>query len=141
MSSEILFDLLDYDGPYPRAWIPKPGEKLLGVVDGFAIWDSGFGPYPIVIVLADDGEVCAVHAAALGLRAELDRERPRVGERVAFRYSGRSRTEKASHLWRVVVQRDRFPSGGSNTSNGAEEDAWDQLLDPDAQLSSDTLGD
>jgi hypothetical protein len=70
------------------AWTPKPGEALIGRIVGFAIWDAGWGPYPIVVVERDDGESVAVHAQRRVLSSELAKLQPVADEPIAIRYDG-----------------------------------------------------
>ena len=70
------------------AWTPRPGERLIGQVVGFATWDAGWGRYPIVVVDVDDGQRVAVHAQRRVLAAELARLQPVAGDRIAIRYDG-----------------------------------------------------
>jgi hypothetical protein len=94
------------DEPEPEVWQPKDEPVLTGVVESISMRPGRDGkpPYPVVVVLGEDGRRrvwMAWHSVAKSRLAEL---RPRVGERLGVKYLG-SHATKGYELYKVVVDR------------------------------------
>jgi hypothetical protein len=96
--------IADRLGEFPEAWRPEPGEKLVGVVVELGDRDGGFGDYPVVAVLGEDGEEYAVHAFHTVLRNEVAKQRPAVGDRIGIAYHGKD-AAKGYEKYRVIVEK------------------------------------
>jgi hypothetical protein len=98
------------DRGFPEAWKPAPGDKLVGTVTEVGERDGGFGSYPIIGVLTDDGDEFSVHAYHTVLRNEVAQQRPRVGDRIGIAYHGKKDDgEKGYERYRVIVEHQAQP--------------------------------
>lgn len=112
-------DLLD-EVPETDAqpWIPEEeGEGIEGVVvekdeipDQFAV-ESGEQTYPMLIIRDKDDELWAIHGMRSGLRREIKKRDPQVGDLFAVKYLGERELRKGKfagkpfHLYRSAVRR------------------------------------
>ena len=75
-------------------WQPVEGETLAGRIIDIDIGEGAYGPYPIVVIEMDTGQVANVHAFHDLLRSKLKSRGAQVGEKVAIipgaRRQGRS---------------------------------------------------
>ena len=92
-------------GSFSEAWKPKMGDKLIGKVVGLDERVSDFypEPYPIVVVLTDEGQERSFHAFHTVPRRELASQRPVVGDRIGIAYHGKHE-EKGYEQYRIVVE-------------------------------------
>jgi hypothetical protein len=114
---------------FPEPWKPAPGDKLIGTVVEVGERASDFGgSYPIVTVLADDGREVTFHAFHTVAKAELARQRPAVGDRLAVKYFGRDE-ERGYERYRVLVEKavatPATPDWDKMAAEAAEEAAED----------------
>lgn len=73
----------------PEAWMPEPGEMLVGLVVDIGVRTSAFGKYPAVVIRTDDvGAEYTFHAFRTVAKSELVRARPVVGDRIGILYIG-----------------------------------------------------
>ena len=97
-----------------EAWRPKQGEKLIGTVLELSKRETEFSdePYPLVVVLTDEGREFAVHAFHTVLKAEIARRDPKVGDRLGVKYFGRDE-QKGYEIYKADVERaePRGPEG------------------------------
>lgn len=99
------------DATYAEGWKPEPGDKLIGKVIALDQRDDAYsdGTYPIVTIRTDDDKELAWHGFHAVARAELAKQRPKVGERIGVKYVGKregGQGESGYAVWRVVVERD-----------------------------------
>lgn len=90
---------------FAEAWKPKMGEKLIGRVVGLdeRVSDYNPEPYPIVVVLTEDGQERSFHGFHTVARRELASQRPVVGDRIGIAYHGKHE-EKGYEQYRIVVE-------------------------------------
>jgi len=93
--------------PPAEGWRPKPGDVLIGEVVALAEREGFAGlRYPVVEVKTDEGDYVAIHAFHVVLRDELERQRPKVGDRLGVAYHGLvEKGESRYELYRVKVVR------------------------------------
>jgi hypothetical protein len=94
----------------PSAWRPNAGDVLVGQLVEVSERDSGYGPYPLVVIRRErDAQLVAVHAYHAVLALQLAQARPGIGERVGIAYYGKLKGERSRgeyHGYRVSVDRD-----------------------------------
>lgn len=86
-----------------NSWRPDKGEEIKGTLVGVEARDSGYGPYPMLLLDVDGAEV-AVHAFHTVLRTELAKRRPKPGDELTIKYLGKtadSKDRKGYHSYRV----------------------------------------
>jgi hypothetical protein len=106
------------DKEYAPAWRPEPGDKLVGVVVEVGENDAGWGDYPVVTVMDDDGNEAAVHAFHTVLRNELTAAV--VGDRVGIIYKGKVTGNNGTEYesYRVIVEpANPAPAGKSKAGD------------------------
>jgi hypothetical protein len=94
----------------PNAWLPEPGETLVGTVEAPVVdGESEYGLYPMLEVRDTEGHLFSVHCFHTTLRNAIDQLAPKVGEAIAIKYFGRQASKTEGHddiyLYRVVVDR------------------------------------
>jgi hypothetical protein len=91
---------------FAEGWRPEPEDKLIGDVVELAENDGGFGEYPVVAVLTDDGDEKAVHGFHTVLRGELAKQQPAVGDRIGIAYHGKVKGKNGTEYesYRVIVE-------------------------------------
>jgi hypothetical protein len=102
MNTTTLQNVLDATQA-AAAWRPAPGDTIIGELADVGERDNGYGPYPILTLLTDDGAI-SVHCFHEVLRSELAKLSPQVGECIGIKYIGRH-PEKSYHQYRVSVER------------------------------------
>lgn len=115
-----LHDRLD---SWPEPWKPNAGDKLVGTVAAVEVRDGGYGEYPIVTVVGDDGVEHAFHGFHTVAQRELARQRPEPGDTIGVAYHGRDEA-KGYERYRVIVERAATDDGGPDWDTiGAQADA------------------
>lgn len=75
------------------AWRPAPDTMMAGTLQGFRIGrDSGYGTYPIMVYMLDNGQAVSVHAFHTLLRDSLKEMQPKKGDRHLIHYAGKVET-------------------------------------------------
>ncbi len=95
--------ILDKLDRVPEPWKPEVGDKLVGEVIELDTRDSGFGEYPLVGVLTEDGREVTWHAFHTVAKSELARKRPKVGDLIGVVYQGKL-NGKDYESYRIVVE-------------------------------------
>jgi len=130
MRDNLLAQLEEWDGTWPEAWRPKPGEILSGRVFGYSQAQGMYGPVWVCTVKRDpDGERVAIWLSSTVLLAEFRKLRPRPGERIAVKFAGQH-SSRGYNLFKVVV--DRPPAEPTLEPLGGER--GDPVADDDASL-------
>lgn len=93
----------------PTDWSPELGDTLIGTIVDIYKRDGKFGPYPVIVVLIDSGELFAFHASRMVAKDELARQRPQIGERIGIGYHGKP-AGKSYESYRIIVERDGPPA-------------------------------
>jgi hypothetical protein len=93
---------------FPEPWKPEPNDVLEGVVTELDWRDSDYSEdqYPILTVLGDDGIEQSFHGFHTMARLEIERKKPRIGDRIAIAYHGLGQAKpgmEPPHRYRVVV--------------------------------------
>lgn len=106
---------------YAPAWMPEEGDTILGVITSISVGpDNGFGPYPIVTILTNDGELKAVHAFHTVLKDRLYDIRPKVDEIIGIKFLGHIQPDDSDkaindyYAYKVLINRPA-------------DDVWDKL--------------
>lgn len=126
-----LDDRLNAD--YAPAWRPDPGDRVVGEVVGITERQGEYEPYPIVTVRRDDGKEFAIHAFHTVLAGELARLQPKLGDRIAVKYTGRKegRSGTSYHAYRAVKDGDESAFSWGKYATGEnlehEQDDGDDL--------------
>jgi hypothetical protein len=110
---------------YADAWLPEEGESILGVITSISMGpDAGFGSYPIITILTNDGESKAVHAFHTVLKERLIDIRPAVDEIIGIKYVGHVMPEDGTknvndyYAYKVLINRP-------------DADIWDKFTPKD----------
>jgi hypothetical protein len=92
--------------------------------------DAGFGPYPVVTVRAEHGDI-AIHGFHTVLKGELAKQRPEVGDEIGVKYFGILAGRKYE-MYRVRVKKAQptVPSAPDWDAIGASASA-DAAAEPD----------
>jgi len=73
-----------------EGWQPKPGDKLTGTILTRSTSDAGgYGSYPLLEILTDDGQGIALHCFHTVLKTAVERWDPKPGEYVGVKYLGK----------------------------------------------------
>jgi hypothetical protein len=106
---------------FPSAWRPtKKGDGLVGELVDRSTRTSDFGGYEILTVRQEDGTELAWHAFHTAGAYAIQRQDPRVGDRIAIVYHGKGEAtegKQAPHLYRIALER------GSTAVEVTSEDA------------------
>lgn len=87
MTDTFRDELDNFDGEFPKPWIPEPGDILVGVVKGFDAGPAGeYGTRPILIIQDEDsGTEVSVWLLSQVLIGAVQDARPRVGDRIGIK--------------------------------------------------------
>lgn len=80
-----LATLLDHEPP--TRWRPEPGEEIQGTVVKIETRRAFGTSSPVLFIMVDD-RYWSIRCSGVVLKSWLDREKPREGDLVAFRYLG-----------------------------------------------------
>jgi hypothetical protein len=111
------------DQGYPKSWIAKPGEKLIGV---FQRLDRGYTSYGhawvVVLQPLDSEEERSIWLLHTALRNQFKKAAPEPGELVAVRYEGKARSNNGTEYdnWTVRVDRVDKPTDWSQVTGDNE---------------------
>jgi hypothetical protein len=122
------------DAEFAAAWRPDAGDKLAGEVVAIGERQGQYDPYPIVTLRRDDGEEFAIHAFHTVLGAQLAALRPKLGDRIAVKYIGKTQNKAGTgeyHGYRAV--KDGADGGVDWSKYGVEPDGGSDLPSTDAQ--------
>lgn len=131
--------LAQLDEGWPEAWIPEPGDQLIGTFRELRPGQTSYGPCLIMVVQPTDVTqppvaVWLLHAA---LKSEMDKLRPPVGSLVAIRYEGKrqpaSGVGQPYDAYRVAIERedgsladwDALSRGSGPAAPAAPAAPWD----------------
>jgi hypothetical protein len=83
---DLRGELEDFTGEYPRSWIAKVGDVVVGRVERYSEGSTPYGRCPIVVV-ADEitGELMSIWLMHTVLRNEFSEQKPKPGERVGIK--------------------------------------------------------
>lgn len=102
-TERTISDRLDHCA---EGWRPEVGDKVIGTIVELDETDGGFGTYPVVTILTDEGDEVAVHGFHTVLKNELAKKRPKVGDRIGISYGGKAKG-KSYERYRVILEQDR----------------------------------
>ncbi len=97
---------------FAPGWKPSESSELAGEITEISTRDRGYGAYPIITILEDDGNKLAFHAMHSVARRELGKLRPEVGERISVVYDGKKtpRSGRGSyHGYTIAMDRPATP--------------------------------
>lgn len=102
-------------GDAPPAWLPEPGDEIVGVVVEFnPAVHTKHGPVPVVTLQGPNGGRRSVWLAHAVLRRGFIRANVQLGEVVLVRYVGPKVPEGGGNVWHdYVVVPDRDTSTGA----------------------------
>jgi len=83
-------------------WRPDQGDhpvNIAGRLNRVSVVEGAYGPYPLVEIEQDDGQMWAFHAFRDMARQELANLQPQIGDRISIHYGGR--TEKGYYRYRA----------------------------------------
>jgi hypothetical protein len=99
---------------WPEAWRPEPGDILVGIIDGYDVGHTAYGPVRTVLLTQDTGGRVSVWLSSTVLLNLFEQHKPKPGERIGLKYLGKDEN-KGYHRYRLVVDRpgtDFTPLGG-----------------------------
>jgi hypothetical protein len=93
------------DQPAAKGWLPKPGDKVTGIVVDVDTATSEYGEYPLIEVQRPDGSTVAVHAFHEVLKKRIASKKPKIGDRIGIVYFGKDEGGKYGGFenYKVVV--------------------------------------
>jgi hypothetical protein len=100
---------LDLNGDYPKSWkVRTAGDQVCGYVLRWSKGESMAGTAPICTVGTEAGELVSVWCTQSALTSAMERQNPKVGEKVAIRYLGEETSKRTGATYkRFVVQVER----------------------------------
>ena len=106
MSKRDLYaELEDFDGTYPKSWLPKPGDIIVGRILRYTSGRTDYGKYPIAVVEdAKTKQPRSVWLMHQVLRNEFEDQQPKVGETIGIKCLPKS--EKGYKRYVLRVKRD-----------------------------------
>jgi len=119
-------ELETWDG-YPEAWRPKPGEILVGFIDGYDTGHTAYGDVRTVVVTCEEtNQKVTLWLTSTVLLNLFQRHKPKPGERIGLKYLGKD-PEKGYHRYHLVVDRpvgldELTPLGGEELEDEDHED-------------------
>lgn len=87
-----------------EAWMPEPGDKIVGTVVELSELESQYGTYPLLVLATEDGREMAIHAFRTVLKNEVAKKRPQIGDKVGIKYFGQL-PDKDFHGYKLVIER------------------------------------
>lgn len=126
-------------GDSPPAWLPEPGDELVGVVvEVNPAVHTKHGPVPVVTLQGPNGGRRSVWLAHAVLRRGFERANVQLGETVLVRYVGPKVPEGGGNVWHdyvVVVDRGSSSSAPDWSAIArAHEDVVDELPPPSSPV-------
>lgn len=107
------------EGGDAEGWRPEPGDVVIGVVDEVTSREGDYGPYPLIVIEQEDGELVAVHAFHTVLKNEIEAQAPSVGDEIGVKYlgtqepkGGLKKGQDPFHAYRVRLDR-KSPKGST----------------------------
>ena len=111
-------------------WRPDQGDHpvtIAGRVIRISVVEGAYGPYPLVEIEQDDGQIWAFHAFRDMAQQELANLQPEVGNQISIDYGGRS--EKGYYRYRAQsldgkqakIDWSRFAAGASSEVRQVEQ--------------------
>jgi hypothetical protein len=128
MMRNLQKELETWDGTYPEAWRPKPGEILVGFIENYDEGHTSYGPVRTVVVAEEEtGRKLTLWLTSTVLLNLFRRHKPRPGERIGLKYLGKH-PEKGYHTYRLLVDRpvvldELTPLGGEEIEDEDPEKA------------------
>ena len=96
--------LMEADAEFPESWDPKPGDCIVGIVEGYETNVGRYGSTICKIRSEADHTIKAVWISTVVLANKFQGLRPLKGERVGIKYLGKHPTKSYSQ-WVVQVER------------------------------------
>jgi hypothetical protein len=122
-------------------WQPKEGETITGVIVDIDVAEGAYGPYPVVDVQLDDGQIVSVHAFHDALRSKLKLRGAQVGEKVSITYRGRAGEGVGTdaYLYDVLVGAEpmRFDFDSLTYTKGSAAEPQGSVDDPEWRAGAD----
>jgi len=121
---DLRDELEHFDGTYPEAWQPDPGEILVGEILRVEKAPSRFGHGQVWVAVIEREEglgVVSVWLTSAVLLREFRKHRPQVGERIGIKYLG-MREGKENSYKAFAVRLDRPEETPDYRELGGEED-------------------
>src|SRR2546430_1517099 len=101
-----LDDRLDSESEHWKA--EEAGDRIVGEIVDIYERAGDWGPYSVVDLKTDDGEVFSVSMAGTILAQEFEARSPNIGDRLGIKYLGKKATKNGKSEYknyRVVVER------------------------------------
>lgn len=99
------------NGPEPEAWIPEEaGEYVIGELEEISERDGDYGPYRVLTLLTDNGDVLNVAGFGTVLKGKFDSiSQSDIGAKIAVKFLGEAPSKKPGGKpyknWTVSVER------------------------------------
>ncbi len=127
-----LKDRLDEDRETSEAWVPEPGQELIGIITRINERQSDVedrDPYPVYTINPIEGDLKAFHAFHSLASSELVGQDAAVGDEVGIRYLGKTEGKVRNyHNYRIVVEKNKHPIADQE-SIGATQKALEDETD------------
>ncbi len=106
MGRDLRRELDEFDGTYPTTLKLAPGDIFVGEVVRFETGPTSYGPQPIMVCIDEKtGEECSIWLLHTVLRNEIEKQKPRSGERIGLKRLPDHET-KGYARWVLRVDRD-----------------------------------
>ena len=101
---DLRRELDDVEDDHPESWIPKVGDRLVGVLERYETAGTVHGPALIAIVRDENSnELRSVWVFHTVLRSEFKKQRPQPGERIGIKR--RRDSNKGYRRYALIVDR------------------------------------
>jgi len=109
---DIRDELERFDGTFPEAWIPEPGDILVGEILRYDVGPTAYGRFPVATIADEEtGEELSVWLLHTALRSSFAQLRPRIGERIGIRRLEDGTGDATGHTYRRFLVRVDRPEG------------------------------
>jgi len=101
----------EMDAELPEAWMPQPGEVLVGTVKRYEQSETTYGPcYVCIVANEETGELTSVWLLQTALKSQFEKKQPEPGERIGLKYAGETqgKSGRAYHDYTLRVDRNPF---------------------------------
>lgn len=104
------------NGPEAEAWIPETaGEYVIGELEEVSDRDGDYGPYKVITLFTDNGDVLNVAGFGTVLKGKFDGlTNSDLGAKVAVKFLGEAtgKSGKGYKNWSVTIDRSALATSG-----------------------------
>ena len=90
------------------AWMPSPGEVIVGEIIGLSMREADYGPYPVITFQKDDGNVVNLHAFHGMIQQQLADLQADLGSMLIITYAGLRKKTKPNAKGEIEEYHDYY---------------------------------